>query len=164
MSPAFQELTTRIRGELADLNRMVQRVLEVWPNTQSPSDNRDTYVDSVSLNLHGFYSGIERLFEHIARHIDGGLPPGDTWHRDLLQQMAHEVADLRPAVISSSTAERLDEFRRFRHVVRHAYAIYLTPDKIAPLITVLPELWVQLQAELLAFADFLEEVDRPSDP
>ena len=60
-------------------------------------DEQDVYLDSVALNLHSFYSGLERLFE-IARHIDCSVPEGETWHRDLLDQMACEVADIRPAI------------------------------------------------------------------
>jgi len=35
------------------------------------------YLDSAALNLHGFYSGLERLFELIARHVDGPFQWGD---------------------------------------------------------------------------------------
>jgi hypothetical protein len=38
------------------------------------------------------------------------------------------------------------------------YTINLFPEKMAGLITVLPGLWIKLQAELLAFADFLEDL------
>ena len=108
------------------------------------------------MNLHGFYSGLERLFELIARHIDHAWPTGETWHRDLLQQMAQDQPDVRPALIDPDSAIALDEFRRFRHLVRHGYAMNLVPDKMAGLVAVLPNLWLQLSAELLAFADFLE--------
>jgi hypothetical protein len=61
---------------------------------------------------------VERLFELIARHVDRVLPSGDTWHRDLLYQMAGDLPEARPAVVSQETAQALDEYRRFRHVVR----------------------------------------------
>ena len=79
-------------------------------------DEQDVYLDSVALNLHSFYSGLERLFELIARHIDCSVPEGETVHRDLLDQMACEVADIRPAVIGQNNAESLDELRRFSHL------------------------------------------------
>jgi len=52
----------------------------------------------------------------------------------------------------------LDELRRFRHLVRNIYTFSLIPEKIEPLVSSLPELWSGLRAELLAFADFLEDV------
>jgi len=114
------------------------------------------YLDSVALNLHGFYSGLERLFELIARHVDGAIPGGETWHRDLLQRMAKDMAGVRPAVLSKDTVVVLDEFRRFSHLVRNVYTMSLVPEKMAGLMSALPRLWPTLHAELLAFADFLE--------
>lgn len=112
----------------------------------------------MALNLHGFYSGLERLFELIARHVDRALPAGEGWHHDLLQEMTKEIAERRPAVISPESASILDEFRRFRHLVRNVYTFNLVPQKMEPLIAALPRLWKQVQVELSAFADFLEEL------
>jgi hypothetical protein len=92
----------------------------------------------VALNLHGFYSGVERLFEMIARHVDRALPSGEGWHQDLLQQMTKGIAERRPAVISPESASMLDEFRRFRHLVRSLYTFNLVPQKMEPLIAALP--------------------------
>lgn len=157
MNALYEELVERIRGEVPDLERVVQRALRAWSKGQR-APGEQAYLDSVALNLHGFYSGLERLFELIARHVDRALPTGETWHRDLLQQMAHDLADVRPAVIGQDSAMALDEFRRFRHLVRNVYTMNLVPDKMAGLMLTLPGLWSRLCAELLAFADFLEEL------
>jgi hypothetical protein len=154
MNAACQELAERIRGEVPDLERLVERALQAWSHVQRAPEEQ-AYLDSVALNLHGFYSGLERLFELIARHVDRGLPAAETWHRDLLQQMARDLTGVRPAVIAQDNALALDEFRRFRHLVRNVYTLMLA----------LPELWPGLRAELLAFAEFLEELAQasPSD-
>ena len=85
MNTLHQELVERIRGEVPDIERIVQRAIRAWPQAQSPSAEQDVYIDSVALNLHSFYTGIERLFELIARHLDRNLPTSETWHRDLLK-------------------------------------------------------------------------------
>jgi hypothetical protein len=110
------------------------------------------------LNLHGFYAGVERLFELIARRMDQNLPSGEAWHRDLLRQMAQDLPDIRPAAISQESALLLDKFRRFRHLVQNIYVMNLQADKMAELTTTLPVLWAKLRDELLAFADFLEDI------
>lgn len=156
MNKLWQELSERIRGEMSDLDRLVQRVLATWLHAQGISVDQDVYLESIALNLHGFYSGLERLFELIARHVDGELPNGKTWHHNLLQQMATDIEDFRPAVIGLGTAENLDELRRFRHLVRNVYTFNLVPEKMQGLIDLLPQTWTQLKAELLAFATFLE--------
>jgi hypothetical protein len=158
VNAVYGELVERVRGETPDLGHVAQRSLQSWSRVQRVSSEQDAYLDSVALNLHSFYSGLERLFELIARHVDRALPAGETWHRDLLQQMAREVAEVRPAVIDRDSALTLDEFRRFRHLVRNVYTMNLSPDKVAGLMSALPELWPKLRAELLAFADFLEQL------
>jgi len=46
--------------------------------------------------------------------------------------------------------------------VRNVYTVNLVPDKMVGLVSALSELWPRLQAELLAFADFLDELARSS--
>jgi hypothetical protein len=41
-------------------------------------------------------------------------------------------------------------------LVRSVYTVCLVPEKMAGLMSALPELWPAVRAELLAFADFLE--------
>lgn len=163
MNVVYEELVERIRGEALDLESVIQRALRAWTQAQRDSGEQ-AYIDSVALNLHGFYSGLERLFQLIARHMDRNPPMGEAWHRDLIQQMTRDLPDVRPAVVSLENALALDEFRRFRHLVRNVYTLTLAPDRIAGLMSALPRLWHSLRAELLAFAEFLElltQGDRP---
>jgi len=71
--------------------------------------------------------------------------------------MSKEQKDIRPAVISTDCSSRLDELRRFRHLVRNLYTFNLVPEKLEPIVSDLPALWQEVQAEILAFADFLEQ-------
>lgn len=129
MNFLYRELAERLRDEMGDMEHIVQRALRAWPKAKEASKEQYVYLDSVALNLHSFYSGIERLFELIARYVDGAPPSGETWHRDLLQQMAKDLPDIRPAVIDQEIALSLDEFRRFRHLVRNVYTIDLQADQ-----------------------------------
>lgn len=64
MKPLYQNLIERRRNEIADLEQVIERAQEGWANVQATSaKERQAFVDSVALNLHGFYSGLERLFE-----------------------------------------------------------------------------------------------------
>jgi len=80
--------------------------------------------------LHGVYTGIERIFEVIAKKIDQRFPTGDKWHRDLLEQMSVDIPRVRKAVITEETRLILDELRRFRHLVRSAYSCQLDEEKV----------------------------------
>jgi hypothetical protein len=70
--------------------------------------------------------------------------------------MSQDFSGIRPAVISQHSAAIVDEFRRFRHLVRNVYTINLVPEKMEGLMDTLPEFWPTLRAELLAFADYLD--------
>ena len=98
-----------------------------------------------------------------ARHVDRAVPDGEAWHRQLATRMAQAVPDVRPAVISPEIATDLDEYRRFRHLVRNLYATKLVPAKMQRLVERLPVVWSSVRAELVAFASFLERISPDLD-
>ena len=52
----------------------------------------------------------------------------------------------------------LDEYLRFRHVLRNIYAFSFIPEQIERLVNQFKPVFVQVRIELLAFAEFLEQV------
>lgn len=163
MIPEYVLLAKRIRDEVAELERSVNRASRAWQAATTAKTDQDIYMDSIALNLHSFYSGFERLLEFTAYQLDGGPPKGPSWHKDLLQQMSTDLPGIRPPMISRPTADEMDEFRRFRHVVRNVYAEHLDPTRIGKLVEQLSTLWRQLQAELESFASFLGGVSQADD-
>jgi len=157
VSKAGDALAERILSELLELSALTDRVQRAWEMVKKKSD--DFYLDSVALNLHSFYSGLERIFELVATSIDGNLPSGANWHQELLEQMASEKAGSRPAVISMELKGKLEGYRGFRHVVRNVYSYHLNPDKIKLLVENLPDTLMGTEAALRAFADFLRNAD-----
>lgn len=155
-------IVKRIHRELLDLDRVVARAQRAWNHAPRSADP-DMYGDSAALNIQGLYTGIERIFEQIARQLDNRIPTGDSWHLDLLHQMQANVPGVRPAVISGDSLVGLDELRRFRHVVRNVYATNLNPKKLGDLMVVLGKCWPEVRAELMAFADFLQTLDEGED-
>ncbi len=152
----YSALASRIRVSLQDVNRSVERSLELANKAKATGD--DGYWDGVALNLHGFYTGIEHVFEDIARTIETSVPSGSGWHIDLLTQMNEEIETIRPAIIKSETRNCLDEFRGLRHVVRNVYAFNLRSARLDELIHDLPECFAAVTSDLLDFARFLESV------
>jgi len=114
-------LIGRLDAELIELERVLTRAERLMAKARAQGD--EDYLDGVALNLHGFYAGAERIFEEIAREIDGSVPTGPEWHRDLLMQMSAELRGTRPPVIGRNTRDCLDNYRGFRHVVRNVYIL-----------------------------------------
>ncbi|MBM4354991.1 MAG: hypothetical protein FJ109_14600 [Deltaproteobacteria bacterium] len=74
--------------------------------------------------------------------------------------MALDIPGIRPAVLRRTTAATLDEFLRFRHLVRNVYGFELHFDRVLDLASRLEPVRLAVQADLAAFADFLVEMSR----
>jgi len=103
-------------------------------------------------------TGTERLFQLIASSLDGSVPTGPDWHRQLLQQMTVGVRTIRPAVLKPATARDLDEYLRFRHAVRNPYALELDSERTQPLAVRLRPAFEQLRNDLDHFAVLLDDL------
>jgi len=141
---------------LPELDGVARRACRAWASASGEPE--DLYVDAAALNLHGFYTGLERIFTLVAERIDGSLPGGPNWHLDLLRQMTTEMPGVRAAVLSPHLFPLLDRYRGFRHVVRNVYAYVLDPRLVAVLVEDLPQASDNLRAQLAAFADVLESI------
>ncbi len=118
----------RIRDELEEIERVVSHVNRDCQKFVTSGD--DAYLKAVAYDLHGFYTGLERIFQSVADTIDDHIPVGHNWHKELLNQMASEIKNIRPALLSQESAELLDEYMRFRHRIRNIYSFNLLPERI----------------------------------
>lgn len=163
MIPSYRLLANRIRHELDDLAKVVQRAEDaVTRAKQSPAD-QDFFFASASLDLHGFYAGTERLFELVADNIDRSRPTSPHWHRDLLEQMAVGAEGVRPALIQQETQNALREYLDFRHVIRNVYTFNLRPTRVAELVKGVQYAYVLVKKDLLAFAQYLDQLARADE-
>ena len=145
----------RIHDELEQIDTIASHVKRDWDEFVRTAD--DAYLKAVAYDLQGFYTGLERILQSIADTIDDHLPAGESWHKDLLDQMSVEIHGVRPALLSEGTRELLDGFMRFRHRVRNIYSFNLIPERVRNLVENLPEAYGQARKEILAFAQFLEQ-------
>ncbi len=158
MIESYIVLAGRIRKELEDLGRLVSRATRAITTAQKNPQDTDLYIDSASLNLHDVYSGFERIFKQIAATVDGNVPASAEWHKELLEQMGLDLPKVRPPVLTADTIQRLDEYLRFRHIVRNVYTFSFDAERIGRLVQQLEPIFAQVCSELLAFAKFLEKV------
>ena len=155
MNKKYLTLGSHIREELSEIRRSIQRAKQAWSLALNEDDS--LYLDSVALNLHDFYNGLERIFERIAENIDEIKPEGLNWHQEILRQMVIEIPKVRPAVISQDLREELDKYRAFRHIVRNIYAHNFRIDKIKDLMANIDKVLNKLEENLQAFCEFLEK-------
>lgn len=158
MIARYQTLRQRIQYESEEIDRTVSVIQRHWEKAKSADEDQDAYVNSVALNLHSFYAGLERVFQLIAIELDGATLGGEAWHSELLQQMMLDIPEVRPPVLKEESANRLDEYRRFRHLIRNIYATNIDPARVQNLVIELPDLWTDVQYDLDTFIDFLAEL------
>jgi hypothetical protein len=156
MSERYRLAAARIRQELADVQQVIDRCKRAMRAAPLATADQDVYLDSVALNLHAFYSGIERILHHIATFVDGALPEGGQWHQELLRQMRTDVPGLRPPILADDSLDCLREYLAFRHIVRNVYAFKFDPIRLQYLVQRLDGCYALVRTQLLDFAEFLD--------
>ena len=127
-----RRLAAEIRGEFVSLGLLEEQ------SAAAPQENDTFSLRARGSILHDFYNGIERVFVRIAEELNGGVPKGDQWHRQLVKDMSLEIPGVRPAVIDEDLARSLGDFLRFRHVFRNVYGFALEEQRMRPLEDRLP--------------------------
>lgn len=153
MTAELKILSRRVGSEVVELQKIGGLALRRWRKSLQDED----CLGSVAFDLQSFYQGIERVFSIVAAGIDGIMPTGERWHKDLPSQMTREVPGSRPAVISQRTGESLERFRRFRHLARNMYPFQPDRESIRSLAEGLPETCDQVSSGIAAFAEFLSK-------
>jgi hypothetical protein len=153
----------RLRAEIASDRAAMHRceedigsVLGMW-NVQMPGR---PHLALAAVALHGWYGGLESILERVARALDGTVPSGDAWHRDLLSQTMVEVPSLRPAVLDRDLLPELVGLLEFRHFFRHAYGVDLDPVKLRQNLERARAITSGVEQLLERFDRFLEQAMR----
>ncbi len=158
MIPRYRLLAERLRSELSNIEQVVARAEGAVLRAEQTPQDRDYFIAAAAFDLHGFYAGMERLFEVLAGELDKNRPAGPQWHRDLLTQMTLPIPRLRPAIISSEAATALIDYLEFRHVVQNVYTFNLKTEMVVELVGGLRRAFDLTRRDLVTFINFLENL------
>ena len=153
----LEQLASDLDLELVKLEMLAEQVQQLQHNLSKAPIYADSFYESLALKFHNFYTGCERIFNLISTELNGGLPKSGDWHRRLLSRMVADRED-RKAVIRTETERYLNEFLRFRHVVRDIYGFELNVEKLNQLLTKYPLAWQLFDTDIKAFANWLREL------
>lgn len=118
-----------LESDLLESYEVIKQIYEYILGEQATFKDRVQDLNSMAYHLHNLYGAHEQLFEIVAGFFENQIA-GDRYHIDLLRRMKTEIKGVRPALISSTTYESLDELRGFRHFFRHAYGARLDADRV----------------------------------
>jgi hypothetical protein len=157
LTPAeLKEVALDIEVELAQLGRLRAELERVNQLIATSPELADLLYENQAYKLHNFYTGCERIFQIAASELNGALPTGYDWHKRLLERMAlpHEG---RPPLISTQTAQSLEKYLAFRHVVRNIYGYELETKRVAQLVEQQGTVWQQFETEVRTFITWLRQ-------
>lgn len=151
----YLALSDRIEDEMA----AIAEVVVILEDALTLAKNAPSILVTPALASYivDFYSGCERIAERVAVSLDGGLPQGENWHEQLLNQMAVPGGMNRPALWEPSLRAQLDNLRRFRHVVRHRYHTGLRGDRILELAQQVQPLFAEIAGAIARFQIWLTQ-------
>lgn len=140
-----KELKGLIEEELKNINLLVKEISECKGNSRVERRARGSII-------HDFYNACERIFQIIAREVNGFIPQSEGWHKKLLAQLTVEIKGVRPALISKKLAAELDEFLAFRHLFRNIYGFELESERLDRLVEKFPRVAKKFEEEIESFA------------
>ncbi|MEP9411511.1 MAG: hypothetical protein HRF42_08910 [Candidatus Brocadia sp.] len=149
MGKKYEDLKSDVKHELQNLEKLMDELK--FTNIGHDISSR-RIVGSI---LHDSYNCCERIFRLIVGEINGAIPVGFEWHRQLLNKVTHEVEGLRPPVISEQMASDLEEYLEFRHVFRNIYGFELLGDRIIRLKERHSQVFGSFIKEIMSFIDKL---------
>ena len=148
---AFQ---ARIEKELREIKKTVDFAEEALAELEQTRP-KNVVVGGIANYVHGFYSGLERIFDLIAEYVDHFEPSSKAWHKELLNQMMLEIQGIRPAVVTKELAAVLEDYLEFRHFFRHSYGFDLDWDELKPKAVNLKPTFEKLEIAFQQFFAFL---------
>jgi len=161
MKERLLTLAAEVENELKQLEELRKRLMET-ERKKHGSEDRDVYEESEALKLHNFYTGCENIFKRIAIMFNGGVPAGEDWHKQLLSIMHLDIPGVRPAVISPELYKGLEEYLRFRHVIRNIYAFEINSERLQKLVDSFDWTFQQFSHEITEFLEFIRTLaDEP---
>lgn len=143
------DLAIKIRLGLDEFATLKEQMSPLIARTDEP-DLPIIETAAACAMLHSFYTEIEKMFKIIAIEFDGSMPTSDSWHRDLLKQMAAST-ERRPAIVSAGLVLRLSELLAFRHLFRGASIALMRWDKLSPLMAKIDETYVDCSQQINDF-------------
>lgn len=150
----------RLRAELAAEIETIQKLLAqiAERRTGREADADPVWLAYLAISVHQYYTALEGIFERICRVFEGSLPTGADTHQALLRDMALELPGVRAAVLKGETVVALRPLLKFRHFVRHAYAVVWDANRIADVEAQTRSTWSLVERDLGYFLGFLDQL------
>ena len=134
-------LREKVEAELEQIDRALREL----PGARRVSKLSVLELGGTASLLSSVYHGVENILKQGLLAVGVALPVGAAWHRDLLQSAWEQK------VISTELRDRLVPYMAFRHFFTHAYGFDLDPQRLAPLVRDVREVYGCFRKEVERF-------------
>lgn len=126
---AFLTLIEELKGDAEEIERLKEHNRRAWKRIESGADDVIDY-GALAYTIHTIYGVLENYFLRISKFFENYLPR-DSWHKTLVERMALDIPEVRPALITEDGfKDRVLEILKFRHKFRNLYGEDLDSDKM----------------------------------
>ncbi len=135
----------------AQLEEIKQVYVELEDRANQMAANTPAQIESTAYQLHNLYNAVEDLFKIVASAFENSVADLSRWHTELLRRMTLEIEGVRPALLSTESADLLNKLRAFRHFFWHAYGVPLEANQVKQNLTPARQLRPLLSRDVVAF-------------
>lgn len=155
----IRRLQSEINQEILSLEALLRELETLKPRlAQKEISNLD--LRAAGSILHDFYNGVENIFRRVAQELNGGLPAGEDWHKQLLTDMSLDVKGVRPPLVSEDLKLKLQKYLGFLHIFRNVYGFHLEREQIKVMVKEFPRILSWLKREIAAFQEYLDKLSQ----
>ncbi len=159
-------MNEQIRLLQAEIKADLEKIAETYAELAEIKAQPVSKVRDVTLGyyLHVLYGLFENMFARIAENFGNHIKDKSSWHSELLWRMTLDLMPIRPAAISQTTYQCLNELRGFRHLFRNAYLLRFDPIRLELVWQQAQTLQTHYLADLEQFLMFLDGLNEESQP
>ena len=147
-----------IRDEIEEEIANIENLKDDFTKIKTKNLELEMKIRLYASILSDFYMAAERIFKIIAKDLDQDLPEAKDWHKKLLRQMSIEFSEFRSKVINKELYHNLEEYLRFRHLVRNIYGFQLNYNRFEHLIQNFPKTVDKFINQLTQFLNSMQEI------
>jgi hypothetical protein len=147
-------LAAELHGDRTALGRLASSIADLRSAAGRGHDETMRAL-ALAFQIERFYTAVEAVTTRILRTLDGDVPSGPEWHRDLLRAASVAIEGLRPAVLPAEALPFLRDLLGFRHFARHGYDVVPDPGRIDALADTAAAAYAMLHPSLVAFEESL---------
>jgi len=107
-------------------------------------------MSATAMVLHSFYNGIENILILIFKFYDKQPPNSNKWHMEMLDK-AFISENERKQIFCNGIKERMEEYMKFRHFVRHMYGFQLEWERMEGLLAGINDFWETIKENINDF-------------